>query len=333
MDAIHDLPDAWGLPRPWAVTANDGGINNLNYRVDTPAGAYFLKLYQNTADPVRITYEFDLLTRLEQVGLSFQVPVPMPTPDGKRLVTVETPTGTSKSALFRLIPGGPVAKGNLAHALASGAAYGELDAALARIPVDFAASPHAGWDRLDRVHPAVLDPEEALTAIPGGRQLLPVLAMLQERVPALYARLPRQLIHADPARANVLLADNRVTGILDFEFAAPDRRLIDFLAVLYTFGAGLRDELDPWPLMEAAARGYAAFSPLTAFEIEAVPTIWRLSRMVSLLHWAGRERAGLSPQAATVERVESTAAFDQWLAAHEERLQANLLAWQSPPSR
>jgi Ser/Thr protein kinase RdoA (MazF antagonist) len=133
---LDALPAAWALPRPWTLRPTASGRNNLSAYVDTPVGTHLLRVHQNTGDLARRRYEHALLTRLQQAGLSFAVPSPLPTATGETLVAVPRADGPALAALFRLIPGQPPARDNPAHLRAAGAALGELDGALARIAVD-----------------------------------------------------------------------------------------------------------------------------------------------------------------------------------------------------
>lgn len=58
-----------------------------------------------------------------------------------------------------------------------------------------------------------------------------------EAVPDLYAMLPIQTIHADYIAPNILVERDRVVGILDFEFATCDLRLLDYLSSLDQFAS------------------------------------------------------------------------------------------------
>src|SRR5215208_678394 len=81
----------------------DPGNNNLSYAVSTPGEQYILRIYQNTAQLDWINYEHILLLRLEQLGLSFSVPVPIPARSGATLLLA--PDGQRLAALFYRIPG------------------------------------------------------------------------------------------------------------------------------------------------------------------------------------------------------------------------------------
>src|SRR5689334_6062768 len=74
--------DSWPIPWPRTLRPADSGTNNLSCFVDTPGGSYFFRVYQNTAEIVRIRYEHTVLLRLQDVGLPFAVPQPLATRQG-----------------------------------------------------------------------------------------------------------------------------------------------------------------------------------------------------------------------------------------------------------
>lgn len=285
--------------------------------VETPRGAYVLRHYQNTADTDRIAYEHALLTRLARLGLSFAVPVPIPTHSGETMVPVSTGAASAPAALFRFIAGRHPDAGSALQAHACAAALGELHQALGRINLRPPAGALPLFGELYRVHPAVPDPPGMLEELPlQGEERAQVMAILHEllaQVPALYASLPRQTVHRDFDGTNVLMEGVRVTGILDFEFARPDLRAIDFAYALYAFTHPVWDTHPEVALVSAFAAGYRERVRLMPAEIEAVPDLMRLYRMVSLIHRAGRHRQGLAHREAVLSRAQALLRLDAWL--------------------
>src|SRR3546814_10187354 len=83
--------------------------------------------------------------------------------------------------------------------------------------------------------------------------------------------LPAHVIHADLFPDNVLMLGDRVTGLIDFYFAASDFRAYD-LVITHSSWAFSADgsECDP-ARARALMRGYASEISLTAAEIAALP--------------------------------------------------------------
>ncbi len=324
---------AWSPAVEWSVPVAIGGTNNLSWRVEGPEGTYVLRVYQNTTDPDRVRYEHSILAELQQTGLSFQVGAPVPTPDGATLVAFNTERGPDGLAsLYPLLPGEHPEVRNPAQARAAGRALGELDHALAGIPCPKdRLIPIYG--ELEQIHPLVPNPLALPATLPldadARERLLAFFARVMESVPFLYEVLPRQLIHSDYCRPNVLMVGDRVSGVLDFEFVGHDVRVMDLAAGLYHFGFVTgEDYLDmDWDVIGAFCTGYAAEVRLDPIEVESLPTLLRLRRAMSLTHRAGRWHAGLTPKRTVRWQAGDMLALDEWLKTHSRTLVASTYTW------
>jgi homoserine kinase type II len=156
--------------------------------------------------------------------------------------------------------------------------------------------------------------------------------LIEEQVPPLYARLPRQIVHGDFDPSNVLFAADRVSGVLDFEFSGPDLRVVDLLVPLnwwplHQFGTGAE-----WPIMDAIGRGYLANLPLLMEELQALPALFRLRAIGGLLHRMVRYRQGLMTTEQLLGRVAFTQERVRWLRQHERRLLTMAGRWRQEAS-
>jgi Ser/Thr protein kinase RdoA (MazF antagonist) len=322
---------AWPLPAPWRITPLRGGTNNVVARVETPAGSFVLRRYGNHANPARLAFEHAVLAGLAGQGLPFAVPLPRATTTGATWTPLAGPDGAPALAtLTPLIPGAPPPRADHALARAAGEALARLDVALARLP-----APDSGagltWRAtgdLARCHPQVPDPLAALAELPlapgDHDRLRERYTWLLARLPALYATLPQQLCHEDFDPSNVLVAAGHVSGVLDFEFCTRDLRVVDLTVPLTwwpveVFGTGAE-----WPLIAALAAGYARRVALGADEIAALPTLFLLRALSSLIHRLGRHRQGLCPLEDVLARARAALARCDWLAAHGPRLMATV---------
>jgi homoserine kinase type II len=336
-----DLLDSWELPGPAVAEPASHGTNNATWLVRTTQGSYVLRLYQNTADPARVAYEHELLLRLSRVPLPFAVPVPVAARSGRTLVPVvsgarHVPAATSGpaagaalAALFPRIPGAQPPR-TAATAALCGATLAELDGALSQISnLEEPSTPTHG--DVERIHPQVPDPltlPESLALSAGAAaHLSRLMAVAVDQAPGLYRHLPRQIIHSDFGPGNTLVANGRITGVLDFEFAAPDLRAMDVaVGLLHTaiLGAPLSQV---WGVLESFARAYGQRLPLSSPEVHALPALIRLRLVVSVVHRAGRWRQGLAADSAVLDRVTWALETDSWLSANGDRLVDMALAW------
>jgi homoserine kinase type II len=142
--------------------------------------------------------------------------------------------------------------------------------------------------------------------------------------PSLYQTLPQQLVHRDYDPSNVLMDGDTVTGVLDFEFCGLDLRVADLAFALAQWPDALWGTGDEWTVMDAFAQGYLQQQPLTAGELAAIPFLFRLRAITTLVLRLRRYADGLTSQAAMLHRIGQSLERAAWLEANEERLSA---AW------
>ena len=318
----EQLPAAWGLARPWRVRPVGAGMNNLSWYVETPRGEYVLRVYQNTADRRRISYEHRLLGQLAETGLPFAVPAPVPIGTDE---TVTIAGDGQVAALFRRVPGERPRRGNAAHARLVGRALAQLHRGL-RMVEPGAPPERPTYGDLDRIHRLAPAPQEVASTLPLTDDERVALAWtmveLIDEVPALYRSLPRQIVHGDYGPGNTLVLNERITAVLDFETAGPDLRAIDVALGLYWAAGEVWDRRDgdPWPQVDAFAQGFLAEASLVPAEAAALPILCRLQRAVSLLHWVGRMREGKGSEDVVVEQARRLLRLDGWLVRNAGRL-------------
>jgi Ser/Thr protein kinase RdoA (MazF antagonist) len=160
-----------------------------------------LHLVEEGVSPCRIEYEHALLARLEQLGLSFAVPAPIPRHSGATLAEVGDGAGRALAALFRFIAGRHPDAGNRVQARVCVEALGELDVAFSCIDIRPPAGTLPAFGDLSHVHPAVPDPVAMLEELPLPQeeraQLVGILQELLAMAPRLYSSLPQQIVHRD----------------------------------------------------------------------------------------------------------------------------------------
>ncbi len=115
-----------------------------------------------------------------------------------------------------------------------------------------------------------------------------------ERFSALEKQLPTQIIHRDPNPDNLLAANGRITGFLDFELSCIAPRIFDLayaatgvLSVAFT-GAG--DGETFVRLAHAIWQGYHAASPLTDGECTALPDMVIAIQLICVAAFTGTDR-------------------------------------------
>ncbi len=327
---ISDLVSAWGISGPWAIQPAVTGGNNLSYPVSTLDARYLLRIYHNTADLSRVHYEHEVLAHLQGSGLSFSVPAPIPARTGSTIIQFKDGCDEKLAALFPFIRRQHPDGQDLTQFRTCGAALAELDQALSRINIQAPPGILPPFGYFSQLHPAVTNPLEIVEHLPleptQRDRLAHILGSLDARVHDLYSTLPWQVVHRDFDASNVLMQDGRVSGVLDFEFVGPDLRGIDLARSLALFTRSPWSSPDGGQWVAEFSRGYQAHLALTPDEIDAIPDMIRLYRVVSLIHREGRRRQGLASMEDVVARALALLSGDEWLTQHHGRLIANLIA-------
>jgi Ser/Thr protein kinase RdoA (MazF antagonist) len=262
---VDAIAEAYGL----VITAPPsrlGGAVNRVFRVGTAGGSLIVRIHRDTVAPLRLSAVHRVQDYLREGGLP--VPCVLTTRDGALWVEVD---------------------GQLVEVLADMGAGHEVDswddaaAVLTELGRFHGTARTIDGGRLPSpVNPCYATPNEALRLLAGGKgtfrtyagepgfsEVEAVRAVAEELLHRLrvarrtYAdMLPRTLIHGDFVGYNVLLADERVTAILDFDRLAVRERIWD---VAYTLMYVLSRLVDEW---RAASR-----NGLGEGELAAVATL------------------------------------------------------------
>src|SRR5215469_985376 len=319
---VSNLLAAWPLAGPWHISPLRGGTNNLVWHVETADGqSYILRLSSDITSIPRIRYEAALLHALTNKHLPFLLQLPLKANNGDILVLFEEETGIQALAtLYPFLPGSPPDRNDYITASNAGSTLALLDVALATLP---GINPPGGFQSLTtfgelaRCHPLVPDPLAAVEQLAidrdQSRQIRTLLTTVMKKVPGLYAQLPQQLLHRDYDPGNILVDNQQVTAVLDFEFAGMDIRVLDLCVSLSWWPVNLMGTGKEWDLIDAFGTAYVTHSPLSQEELLAVPDVLRLRDATSLVHRIGRYFAGLETDDRMQDRVKHSLWREAWL--------------------
>jgi homoserine kinase type II len=254
------------------------GVENSNFSLRTTTGDYILTLYEKRVDPADLPWFLGLMEHLARHGIS--CPLPVRGRDGAALRRL----CGRHAAITTFLPGVWPRRVRPQHC-------GPLGEALARLHL-------AGRGYAPRRHnalgPDAWGPLLALCRAradeirPGlGDDLDAALAGILEAWPR---GLPEGHIHADLFPDNVFFLEGKLSGLIDFYFAATDLLAYDVAVCLnawcfepdYSFNVTNARTL---------LRAYAAQRPLEAAERAALPVLCRgaalrflLTRLFDWLH-------------------------------------------------
>lgn len=325
MDLNQLIAQWWPSLGPTALRTTGQGTSNTIYFVDAQAGQFVLKLYGDTTASAQIEYEHALLMHLQKAGVSFAVPAPIPATSGETLIFVEDDAPPlSRVALLPLLSGQSANRKNLRHTRAAGRALGELHHALAGFDPEGQVAQLPSWGDLHHIYPLVADPLEVSQSLmlnPNQQvRLLKTLTEVVEAKSSLYTTLPVQTVHADYLSPNIVLEQDQVVGILDFEFATHDLRLMDYICGLDHFALFPWKDMAYWDFVRVFCMGYAEYVSLTVEEVQALLVAWRLQRASSIIYWTGWLREGKATHQSVIDAVTETLVLEDWFQDNTAKL-------------
>jgi len=258
----------YDVPQPATLTPV-GGTASPNLRVDVSWGSFILRRRPPAmAEPDFIRFDHALRSHLADRG--FPAPRPVPTRTGDTWVVVEGET----YELAPLLPGTMVPVPDIDMLLN----VGKRLAVFHRLAGAFH---HPGKDRFVREdHPSILIPlvEElaGTTKSPRERDEFTRIGGEIDALAGLWTARPiTTILHGDFHPGNVLFDANRVSALLDYDYAAPGPTTRDLGDALVFFAARRNSPFDPndirsltqvWHMDDdrarALLRGYASVRPL-----------------------------------------------------------------------
>ncbi|MDQ6916217.1 MAG: homoserine kinase, partial [Pseudomonadota bacterium] len=187
------------------------GIENTNYFVTADDGRFVLTLYERLpAD--ELPFYLNLMAHLAQAGV--QAPAPEPDRSG----ALWSFLNGKPAGLVARLNGAPVLQPRARHCAAAGEALARLHVAVGNYRGRLSNRRGPQWWRqvARAVKPFISADQSALIA-----------SEIKFQSGFARARLPRGAIHGDLFCDNVLFDGDRVSGIIDFGFAATDALTYD----------------------------------------------------------------------------------------------------------
>ena len=273
------------------------GIENTNYFLTADKGRYVLTLYERLP-PEELPFYLNLMAHLARSG----VMAPAPEPD--RTGSLWSFLNGKPASLVTRLEGAPVAAPDPPHCAAVGAALARLHLAAKHYRGRLGNRRGPGWWRqaARAVRPFLSPGQDALIA-----------TELKHQSTFAKVKLPRGAIHGDLFCDNVLFVGERVSGIIDFGFAATDALAYD-VAITVNDWCTIQDEgragaLDP-DRTRALVTAYDGLRPLT-FDERAQ---WgSLLRAAALRFWLSRLYDLHLPRPGELTHAHDPAAFERIL--------------------
>ncbi len=248
------------------------GIENTNYFLTTATGRYVLTLYERLPSE-DLPFYLNLMAHLARAGVECPAPIP------DRTCALFSILNGKPAGLVSRVDGAPIGNPDVAHCAAVGAALARLHVASATYRARLSNRRGPSWWRqaARAVRPFLDDEQNELIA-----------AELKFQTGFREGKMPRGAIHGDLFCDNVLFEGDRVTGIIDFGFAATDFLAYD-VAITVNDWCVVGDGVDAGALVpalvDALVMSYDAVRPLTDDERRQWPA---LLRAAALRFWLSR---------------------------------------------
>ena len=320
-----------------AVTAREssGGVNDHARRADAARGTSGARARDDGEATTRVAFERAVRWAVEPLvkacDLGFVVRRAPRARDGSGDAFKISPSGDAASA-FELIPGTPP---KTRYADAVGEATAALSKCLEACEADVRAiaptSPASAYRDVFGAFVAEGGSREAFfeemannsgldDVRPAVTRLADYIRALEEKLLAIEAAggLPETLIHGDVHYDNALVDENtgKVTGIIDFEFASYDWRMMECAAGLSKYVG----EKDPTPFVQSYITGFCRRATPTEAEIDAIPDLIKLRVLETVVYFVARSVAGEDDISQLALRADNYAARVEWIDANAQAI-------------
>ena len=277
--------DHWGLTAQAKVLS---GERDRNFHLRAADGHEFVLKFANPAeDPAFTDMQIQALRHIAAADPDFAVPRLIPRPDGTAEIVLPGPDGARQRVrLLSWVGGLPVAESRTGPA--QRAAYGR---AVARLQTALAGFTHPAsghqmaWDLQHALRLRDITFTIPHDAVRGT--LTDLLDEFEALVTPALPRLPRQIVHNDLNRMNVLVdpaAHDRVVGVIDFGDISLTAIIFDIAIAAVSLPP---PEIGPAEAIGQMVAGYHARHPLSPEEAALLPLLMatRIGMGTTLASW------------------------------------------------
>lgn len=269
------------------------GLTNLTKIIKLNGQKYVVRIYnQHTKTVESIKFEATITSFLSKKKLSFVVPVFLNTRVGERYVQLSDGT---LGSIVTFVEGTVPELLNVQQALEFGHVVGEITFALSEYKeeIKYEGVP---FTKIYDLHP--LADNQAVTSffesppfeIPNTtinfyKEMVSTVELNKHEL----KELPKQLVHHDLLIYNLLSKDNKIQGVLDFDFTSFDLRFMEFTISLNHI---LQLTNGSWHMTEAFIKGYSQFSKISYLEINHLQLLTQIYHIAVLHIYIGQYYSG-----------------------------------------
>ena len=276
-----------------ALTPISEGIENTNYFLSTADGEFVLTLYERV--PAEdLPFYLNFTAHLAKSGVA------VPAPVADRTGGLFSILNGRPAALTQRIAGRPNLQPSALHCASVGRELGRLHKASGSFRTRISNKRGPAW---------TLATSRSVRAFVSPDQNTLIENELKFQRERRQTRLPNGAIHADLFRDNVLFDDDRLSGLIDFGFAATDEFAYDLAITANDWCVKVDGRFDT-ALLAALLTSYSDERPLSDAEQVAWPALLRAG---ALRFWLSRLYDLYLPRAAEINTPHDPSAFERIL--------------------
>lgn len=307
---LRDLAAHWPLGG-WLGVERGPGAKNMHLRVEAADGTFFLRRSYRSKAREELRFQLDLLRTLNERG--HPVPLPVLTSGGDDHVELDERLWV----LTKAIDGSPYDEQSPAHLRAFGHTVARYHQLVDDLPAGAGEPPLLGELR-QRAAEVTVDP-----AVSGRA------AEVVAKLDALLPDLPRVVVHGGARRGSMLFSGPEVVGVLDFDSAHPDVRVLDIAVAAHDVGKvytqkGAVDHKVALDLSRVAGllEAYREIGIITPAEEAALPLLMESKRLKRALGRLRRREADEPMSENDHAKIAQEGRRLQWLDDHRDDLSA-----------
>ncbi|CAN7441781.1 phosphotransferase [Paenibacillus sp. LjRoot56] len=269
------------------------GLTNITKIMILNDEKYVIRNYnRHTKNVESIKFEAQVISCLSKQNLSFVVPIFLYTNVREQFVRLSDGT---LGAIVSFVEGAVPEIINIQQATEFGSIVGEVSSALSQCTIDcnYRGVPFTEFYSL---HPlANYSAVATFMKAPPFEISQAALNFYEEMISFVEQKklewmdLPKQLVHHDLLIYNLLSKENKIHGVLDFDFTSHD---ISFMEFTISLNHVIQLTNGSWDMTEAFIKGYSKFRKCTYQEINQLELLTRIYHIAVLHIYIGQHYSG-----------------------------------------
>jgi homoserine kinase type II len=323
LTSIDELIQYYFVNPNYVIESVPFGLTNLTKIVRINGQMYVVRIYDRHTKSVQsIELESKITSFLSSSDLTFQVPVFLRTLSGEEYIRLSDGT---LGAVVSFLEGNVPEISETQHATEFGQVVGEISSALSKYEMGLQSYPGKTFSDFYDLHPLALH-NDVTSFIEAPPFYIPLshlnfykdMILSVEKSIHQLNHLPRQLVHHDLLIFNLLSQENKICGVLDFDFTSIE---ISFMEFVISLNHILQISNGSLEMTEAFIKGYAVFRKATIQEINHLQLMTQIYHIAVLHIYIGQHYSGKPIEDNFNYILNQFRTRNNWLNEHRSTLQ------------